>query len=166
MKFVKLAIMALLGGVGQAAADPITEASFVTGLSVCLNFGNDAWFAADRLEGAGWHGQYDDYYQAKIYTSPDGSAWVIPPGEGDGFPAWCTVFSSSVGPDYAEFAVRSVLASIDLGFSEYDNEGCYGFHTALRQQILVYSDGQDDFCNDPTSARVNVIWHSDPVAGQ
>lgn len=166
MQLVKIVGAILLATMGPATAGPKAEASFVTGLGVCLNFGSDAWFVSDRLEEAGWRGAFDSYYNATVYTSPDGSAWVIPPGDDDGFPAWCTVFSTAVGPGGAASAVRSALSGTHFGFSEYDNDGCFGARTTLDQQILVYSDGQDDFCNDPTSARVNVIWHADPAAGQ
>jgi len=166
MKNVVLAGFLAASAAVPAAGDPLADASFVTGVSICINFGSDGWFAQDRLEGAGWVARYDADYGVTVYDSPEGKVQAIPPAEGAGFPAWCSVVSQEVALDFAADVVRRVLIQTGVDANRETVDGCLAYRTAYDQQIRVHNDGNEVMCNRPDSARVDVITLTDPVGAQ
>lgn len=161
-----IAGLVLALGAAPVVADPVADAQFVTAVDICINFGSDGWFAADRLEGAGWYGAYDADYDTIVYTSSSGQVIAIPPAEGSGFPARCSVISGAVKRDFAETAALSVLKQANLPASLNIIDNCPMYWTPLNQDVYILSDGNEDLCNDPDSARVVVVFHTDPAGGQ
>lgn len=143
-----------------------SQAYFSQAVDVCLRYSPDGFFVADRLEEAGWSARYDADYQATILSTPGATVWVIPPPEGGSVPSHCTVVSGTVGIIQADAAVRFVLGDGDIAYREGTVAGCTAFETAAGTQIRIFSDGQDDFCADPASARVDVVTFVDGAAGQ
>lgn len=158
--------LALALSAATAIADPVADAQFVTAVDICVNFGADGWFATDRLEGAGWCGAYDAYYNTTVYTSSSGQVIAIPPPEGGEFPARCSVISGTVKRDFGESAVLSVLDNANLSGSLNLINDCRMYWTPLNQEIYILSDGNEDLCNDPDTARVEVVFYTDPIGGQ
>ena len=166
MKNVVLAGLVCLGAAMPVAADPVTDANFTVGVNTCINFGSDAWFVQDRIEGAGWTPRFDHDFNVTVFDSPDGSVLLIPPQDGPGFPVWCSVISGEVSLGFAEDVVRTVLIKSGVSAIRGTEGGCRAFRTGNDVTIRVLNDGNEDMCDQPMSARVNVITFSDPLAGQ
>jgi hypothetical protein len=143
-----------------------SQAYFSQAVDICLNFSPDAFLVVDRLEEKGWIARWDDYYETTILTTPGNSVWVLPPPEDSELPSVCRVISQSVGIVQAEAAVQFVLSDNGFSYQEGVVHGCSALDVSNGNQIRIFSDGQDDFCNDPDSSRVDIETFVDPVAGQ
>lgn len=153
-------------GASLPAAAEQSQAYFTQGVQICKDFGSDGFFVTDRLEEQGWVKNYSDYYETDVLFTPGRTVWVIPPKEGAKMPAHCTVVSGTVTIMQAEASVTLVVSNGNAKHQVLSNQGCTEFDFFGTQKIRIWSDGQDDFCNDPTSARVDIITLKDPVAGQ
>lgn len=156
----------VLATVTPASADPVTDAHFVTATSTCINFGSDSWFVRDRIEDAGWTTRFDQDYHISVYDSPDRSVVLIPPPENTDLPVFCSVISQDVTLDYAENVARSVLVKSSIDTIEGIQDGCRIFRTENSVTIHVYNDGNEDMCDQPMSARIEIMTSSNPVSGQ
>lgn len=151
---------------GAALAGPAADKAFVDGVNACVNFGSDGWMVTDRLEEKGWQARDDAYYDTVVLYAPGDAVWVVPPAEDSGFPATCATISGSVSRDYGLAALRAVLKATQVPFEEGTLGGCPFFKTSYGQEIRALSDGQDDFCTDPGSARVVSVFTVNPVGNQ
>ncbi|TLP43887.1 MULTISPECIES: hypothetical protein [Cohaesibacter] len=152
-------------GTAPAVAEQ-SQAYFTQGVQICRDFGNDGFFVVDRLEEKGWVKRHDDYYETDVMYTPGKSVWVIPPEEGASMPASCVVISGAVTIMQAEASVNLVVSNSNDKHQILSNQGCTEIDFFGSQKIRIWSDGQDDFCNDPNSARVEVITLVDPNVGQ
>ncbi|SNZ19202.1 hypothetical protein [Cohaesibacter gelatinilyticus] len=150
---------------GPAAAEQ-SQARFTQGVQICHDFGSDAFFVQDRLEEQGWVANFSDYYSATILYSPGRTVWVIPPAEEAKMPVTCTVISGSVSIFQAEASVQMTVSNSNKKYQLLSHQGCSEFDFNGATKIRIWSDGQDHFCNDPNSAKVEVITYRNPVAGQ
>ena len=154
------AILALPAGAEQS------QAYFTQGVEVCFDFGNDGFMVADRLEGLGWHVEYDTYYERDVVYTPGRTVWVIAPPEAAPFPTTCLVASGSVTIMQAEASVTLVAGKSGTPYEVLSHQGCTAFDFGGLREVRIWSDGQDDFCNDPDSARIEVITRTDPLGAQ
>ncbi|WP_119305941.1 hypothetical protein [Cohaesibacter haloalkalitolerans] len=158
--------MGILGLICTSAFAEQSQARFTQGLQICKDFGDDGFFVKDRLEEQGWVGNFNEDYGTDILYSPGRTIWVIPPSEGAKPPATCSVISDTVTIFKAEESVQLVISSSNQNYQLLSNQGCSEYDLNGAQKIRIWSDGQDDFCTDPNSARVEVITFHNPVAGQ
>lgn len=163
-------IAVLIGMITAAGAAPAaaeqSQAYFTQGVQICTDFGNDGFFVTDRLEEQGWVKTYSDYYGTDVMFTPGRTVWVVPPEEGAKMPARCTVISGSVTIMQAEASVNLVVSNGNIKHQLLSYQGCSEFDFFGAKKIRIWSDGQDDFCNDPSSARVEIITLQDPAGGQ
>ena len=143
-----------------------SQAYFTQAVQICKDFGNDGFFVKDRLEERGWIANHSDYYSTTVLYTPGRSVWVVPPAEGSSMPATCTIVSETVSIMQAEASVNHVVSNSGAKFQLQSYQGCSEFDFFGSSKIRIWSNGQDDFCNDPTNARVEVITLKDPMAGQ
>ena len=142
-----------------------SQAYFTQGLQICVDFGTDGFFVKDRLEEQGWHAVEDKDYETTVLYTPAGTVWVIPPEEGASMPATCTVVSETVTIMQAEGSVRHVIEKSGAKYQLLSYQGCSEYDFFGSSRIRIWSNGQDDFCNNPDNARVEVIALEDPVVG-
>ncbi|WP_319530218.1 hypothetical protein [uncultured Cohaesibacter sp.] len=147
------------------AAAEQSQAYFTQGVQICMDFGTDGFFVKDRLEERGWHSVEDKYYETTVMYTPGNSVWVIPPEEGASMPATCAVISETVTIMQAEASVRHVLDNSNSKYQLLSKQGCSEYDFFGSTKIRIWSNGQDDFCNNPDNARVEVIALQDPAAG-
>ena len=147
------------------AAAEQSQAYFSQGVQICIDFGNDGFFVKDRLEEQGWVAVEDKYYETTVMYTPGHSVWVVPPPEGADMPATCTVISETVTIMQADAAVQHIVSKNDIKYQLLSNQGCSELDFYGDKKIRIWSNGQDDFCNDPSNARVEIITLVDPVAG-
>ncbi len=149
-----------------ATADPVTDAHFVAGTSICINFGSDNWFVEDRIEGAGWTSRFDADYETSVYDSPDRSVVLIPPPENADFPVSCSVISQEVSLRFAEKIVEAILVKSGIDASRGMDDGCRAFRAQNGVTIRVHNDGNEVMCNKRMSAQIEVVTTSNPIGDQ
>lgn len=157
---------ALMMATASPALAEQSQAYFAQGLQTCLDFSPDGWMVLDRLEAQGWTIVDDPYYEARVAYTPGKSVWVVPPPEDGSVPAACSIISGTVGIIHADQVVRHTLMNAPLLYEEGQIGGCTALDLGAGRVLEIYSDGQDDFCTDPASARVVLYTTQNPLAGQ
>ena len=155
-----------LGATLPAIADPVTDANFVIGTDICVNFGADAWFVTDRIEDVGWTRRKDAEYGVDVYDSPDQSVVLIPPATDAKFPVTCSIVSQKVSLGFAIESTRAILVKSGVDAIKDTEDGCLIFRTGTDVTIEVHNDGNEVMCDQPMTAHVNVKTFSNPIAGQ
>ena len=143
-----------------------SQAYFTQGLQICMDFGTDGFFVKDRLE-----------EQAVACRRGQGLR-----NHGPLYPGWHCLESSL--PKKALQCLRPVLLSQKPSPScrrkgpsdmwsrnPVQSISCCPIKVVRNMiffgssRIRIWSNGQDDFCNNPDNARVEVIALEDPTVG-
>ncbi|SOC12305.1 hypothetical protein SAMN05877809_10659 [Rhodobacter sp. JA431] len=159
--------LALLGAglLPPAVAQATPASSFAEAVDLCLRFGADPWFAQDRFEEAGWRSYEDPDFGSLAFKSPDGAVIALPPTS-DSFPMWCSVMSGSVSFVKGMAAAENALLASDIPIQREIRDNCPVYHGSGGQELRIFSEGNDDLCNDPETALVHVVTFSNPLSGQ
>jgi hypothetical protein len=139
--------------------------SFAEAVDLCLRFGSDPWFAQTRFEDAGWQSYKDPDYGSMAFQSPDGAVIALPPTD-ETHPMWCTVRSGSVSFVNGMAAAENALLASDMPIQREIRDNCPVYLGSYGQELRVFSDGNEDLCDDPETAVVHVVTMSNPIAGQ
>ncbi|MBZ4022822.1 hypothetical protein CKO11_10155 [Rhodobacter sp. TJ_12] len=153
-------------GAPAAWANPAAEAAFATGVDLCLRFGQSAWFATDRFEKVGWRSHYDADYGRAVMISPDGAVIALLPTS-DRYPLRCSIVSGQVPYTVAQRSVATALEGLGgAPWKAVEVDGCPAYEGGTADVLVhIRNDGNDDLCNAPDSARVEVIARRNPLAG-
>ena len=143
-----------------------SQAYVTQAVQICSDFGNDGSLVKDRLKENGWVKRTNDYYEMDVMYTPGSTVWVLPPEEGASIPTRCVVISGAVTIMQAEASVNLVVSNSNAKYQTLSNQGCTEIDFFGSKKIRIWSDGQDDFCNDPNSARIEVLTLQDPISGQ
>ncbi len=140
--------------------------AFKDAVSICINFGSDGWLAQDRLEELGWTSQYYVEYDTMAFYDPSKKVKAIPPAEGQELPTTCTVLGYEVPLAFAKSAALEILVNSGTQATLRLYEGCPALQTEMGQEVRIMNDGNEVLCNEPNTARIEVVTFKNPVANQ